>query len=53
MASHVDLEIVAEHVKKLDDVGGDKDPLSVNRGKLHECLGMKVGFGLKWGVAIG
>ena len=31
---------------------GNKDPLSITRGKLYECLGMMIDFGVKRGVSI-
>ena len=52
MMSHVDPEIVTEHVKKLDGVHGNKHPLSITRGKMHEYLGITIEFGLKRGVSI-
>ena len=52
MALHIDPAIVVEYVKKLHGAHSDKDPLSVTRGKLCECLGTTIDFGLKRGVAV-
>ena len=36
--------VVTDQIKFLDKYYGQKDPLTVTRGKVHECLGMTVDF---------
>ena len=44
LLAHLNPAVVTEHVKNLDGVCGLLDPLTVARGKLHECLGMSLDF---------
>jgi len=50
MLAHLQPQIVTEHIKKLDGVYGNQDPLTITRGKIHEYLGITVDFSLKRGV---
>ena len=51
MLSHVMANVVSDHMKLLDEVCGKNDPLTVTRGKIHECLGMTIDFRTKGRVA--
>lgn len=42
--SHVDPDIIEEIVKKISDKYGKEDPVTVNRGKTHDYLGMTIDF---------
>ena len=51
MLTHVLHNAVKECIKRLDDVCGKNDPLTVTRGKIHENLGMTIDFRIKGQVA--
>jgi hypothetical protein len=42
--SHRDPNVVEEIIKSISDKYGKEDPVTVNRGKVHEYLGMKIDF---------
>ena len=47
MLNHLYPQVVTECVKRLDGIYGQQDPLSVNRGLVHEHLGMIIDFRMK------
>ena len=42
--SHVDPDVVSQVISDLNSEFGDRDPLTVTRGKVHEYLGMTLDF---------
>jgi hypothetical protein len=50
--SHVDPEVVTSVIEDLSSVFGIEAPLTVNRGKIHEYLGMTLDYSLKGKVTI-
>jgi hypothetical protein len=42
--SHVDPDVIEEIIKKISDKYGKEDPVTVNRGKIHDYLGMTIDF---------
>jgi hypothetical protein len=43
--SHVDPDVIEEIIKKIGDkYGKEQDPVTVNRGKKHDYLGMTIDF---------
>lgn len=40
--SHVDSEVVDDIIERLNEQCGKHAPLTVTRGKMHECLGMTI-----------
>ena len=50
MITHLQPQIETEHVKLLDGTYDSYDPLTFARGKVHQCLGITLNFGLKRGV---
>ena len=51
MTSYESSTIVTKNIKLLDASCGAKHPFTGTRGKPHGCLGMKICFSLKRGVA--
>ena len=39
--------IVTKHIKLLDIVNSDNDPLTITRGKIHEYIRVTIDFSLK------
>ena len=52
MIANLNLTTVTECIKFLDKVHSKKDPLKINRVKVHEHLGMKVDTSAKVGFVI-
>ena len=50
LISHISNGIVTEHMKRLDSACETQDPLTFNRGKKHECLGMTMCLNVEDGV---
>ena len=44
MISHVDEDVIEDIVRKLQEKYGKEAPLTVNRGKIHDYLGMTIDF---------
>ena len=51
--SHVDTTVVSEVIKKISGVFGIEAPLTINRGKVHDYLGMNIDFSTSNKVIIG
>jgi hypothetical protein len=45
--SHVSIAVLDEIIERLDEKYGKEAPLTVNRGTVHEYLGMTIDFGEK------
>ena len=50
--SHRDPAIVTRIIKKLQRAYGKVNPLTINRGKVHDYLGMTLDYGVKGKVII-
>ena len=44
LTTHGHPQIITNFLKKLDEVCGNNDPLTMTRGKLHEHLGATIDF---------
>ena len=51
MITHGMANVVSDQIKLLDGFHGKNYPLTVTRGKIHECLGMTIDFRNKWIIA--
>jgi len=51
--SHVNPAVVTNVIKELETEFGREAPLTINRGKTHEYLGMTIGYGIPGEVKIG
>ena len=51
LLTHELANVVSEHIKLLDEVYGQKDLLTMTRGKVHEYLGMTIDFRQEGSVA--
>ena len=51
LMNHESTRVITDHVKFLDQECGSNDPLTVTRGKVHECLGVTLNFRWKGSVA--
>ena len=50
--SHKNADVVTSIIKQLNDEFGEKAPLTVTRGKIHEYLGMTIDYSVKGKVKI-
>ena len=51
LLARVQPQAITNHVNLLDNLCGEKDLLTVTRGKMNECLGMTLDFCTKGSVA--
>ena len=51
--SHVDEKVVSEVIEQIAGVFGAEAPLTINRGKVHDYLGMNLDFSIAGKVTIG